>query len=198
MTNRQKIQKLTTLAILTAIVIIFQFLGNFIPIPVIETKLCLVLIPIAVGAILIGPKGGAFLGFVCGIIVFLAGVFGMDPFTNFLFSAKPISTAIICIGKGTLAGLCTGLVYRTFKKKNQILAIFLAAAITPIVNTGLFILGGLVLVKDALSSYTGSSAVYFLINFVALKNFPPEFIANIVVAPAINTIVNAVGKKLAK
>ena len=201
MTNRQKIQKLTTLAILTAIVIIFQLLGNFIHIG--PASLCLVLIPIAIGAILTGPKGGAFLGFVLGAITyFVGGMFGFDPgFTGILFAAQPIATAVICFGKGILAGLCTGLVYSAFEKKNKKLAVFLAAATTPIVNTGVFILGGLLLVYGTLSAnfvVKGQTVVYFLIIGCAGWNFIAEFIANIIVAPAINTIVHAVGNKLSK
>ncbi len=203
MTNRQKIQKLTTLAILTAIVIIFQLLGNFIHIG--PASLCLVLIPIAIGAILTGPKGGAFLGFVLGAITyFVGGMFGTDYFTTVLFQAQPIATAVICFGKGICAGLCTGLVYRAFEKKNKSLAVFLAAATTPIVNTGVFILGGLLLVYGTLSANLanfdagGQTVVYFLIIGCAGWNFIAEFIANIIVAPAINTIVHAVGNKLSK
>ena len=198
MTNRQKIQKLTTLAILTAIVIVLQLAatGIFTFLP--TTTISLVLVPIVIGSILTGPKGGAFLGFVFGAVTFFVGAFGAEPFTNFLFVAQPIATAIICFGKGTFAGLCAGLVFRAFEKKNQLLAVFLAAATTPIVNTGLFILGGLFLVKGALESYTGLSAVYFLINIVALTNFIPEFIVNLVLAPAVHTIIRAVGKNLSK
>lgn len=202
MTNRQKIQKTTTLAILTAIVIIFQLLGSFIHIG--PVNLCLVLIPIAIGAILTGPKGGAFLGFVLGAITyFVNGMLGFEltPFTSILFAAQPIATAVICFGKGILAGLCTGLVYRAFEKKNKNLAVFLAAATTPIVNTGIFILGGLLLVYGTLSANfveIGKTVISFLIISCAGGNFIAEFIANIIVAPAINTIVHAVGNKLSK
>ena len=73
MTNRQNIKKTAELAILTAIVIVFQLLGSFIHIG--PTSISLVLIPIVIGAVLTGPKGGAFLGFVFGAMTYFAGVF---------------------------------------------------------------------------------------------------------------------------
>lgn len=202
MTNRQNIKKNAELAILTAIVIAFQLLGSFIHIG--PTSISLVLIPIVIGAVLTGPKGGAFLGFVFGAMTYIAGVSGTDYFTTVLFQAQPIATAVICLGKGICAGLCAGLIYRALAKKNAFAASIAAAAVAPIVNTGLFILGGLLLVNDTLSANLanfgagGQTVVYFLIIGCAGLNFIAEFLVNLVVSPAINTIVRAVGNKLSK
>lgn len=202
MTNKQNIKKTAELAILTAIVIAFQFLGAFIHIG--PTSISLVLIPIVIGAVLTGPKGGAFLGFIFGAMTYIAGVSGTDYFTTVLFQAQPIATAVICLGKGICAGLCAGLMYRALAKKNAFAASVAAAAVAPIVNTGLFILGGLLLVNGTLSANLanfgagGQTVVYFLIIGCAGLNFIAEFLVNLVVSPAINTIVHAVGNKLSK
>ena len=145
MTNKQNIKRTAELAILTAIVLAFQFLGAFIHIG--PTSISLVLIPIVIGAVLTGPKGGAFLGFIFGAMTYIAGVSGTDYFTTVLFQAQPIATAVICLGKGICAGLCAGLIYRALAKKNAFAASVAAAAVAPIVNTGLFILGGLLFLK---------------------------------------------------
>lgn len=202
MTNKQNIKRTAELAILTAIVIAFQFLGAFIHIG--PTSISLVLIPIVIGAVLTGPKGGAFLGFIFGAMTYIAGVSGTDYFTTVLFQAQPIATAVICLGKGICAGLCAGLIYRALAKKNAFSASVAAAAVAPIVNTGLFILGGLLLVNGTLSANLanfgagGQTVVYFLIIGCAGLNFIAEFLVNLVVSPAINTIVHAVGNKLSK
>ena len=196
MTNKKTILKLTELALLTAIVIVLQLLGNFIHIG--PTSITLVLIPIVLGAIVISPLSGAFLGLVFGLIVIWGGVSGTDPFTNILFAAHPVFTTLICLGKGALAGLGAGYVYKLFKGKNEFLACVLAAASAPIINTGLFILGGLFLVSDTLNAnFVGESTlVYFLIIGCAGLNFIAEFIVNIIVSPAIHTTVNAVKKRI--
>ena len=202
MTNKQNIKRTAELAILTAIVIAFQFLGAFIHIG--PTSISLVLIPIVIGAVLTGPKGGAFLGFIFGAMTYIAGVSGTDYFTTVLFQAQPIATAVICLGKGICAGLCAGLIYRALAKKNAFAASVAAAAVAPIVNTGLFFLGGLLLVNGTLSANLanfgagGQTVVYFLIIGCAGLNFIAEFLVNLVVSPAINTIVHAVGNKLSK
>ena len=94
--------------------------------------------------------------------------------------------------------------YRALAKKNAFAASIAAAAVAPIVNTGLFILGGLLLVNGTLSANLanfgagGQTVVYFLIIGCAGLNFIAEFLVNLVVSPAINTIVHAVGNKLSK
>ena len=108
--KKKNVLKLVQLALLTAIVIAFQLMGSFIHITP-NTSISLVLIPIVIGAIIIGPLGGAFLGLVFGAITLWAGISGTDPFTQLLFNAQPIATALICLGKATLAGLCAGLVF---------------------------------------------------------------------------------------
>ncbi len=193
--SREKLLKLVTLAILTAIVILLQQLGSFIHIG--PTSVTLVLVPIVIGACLVGPSGGLFLGFVFGAMTLWAGISGTDGFTNLLFSTQPVETAVICLGKAMLAGLGSGLVYKALRSKEPIIASFFAAAVAPIINTGLFILGGLTLVSSTLSSNflsEGTTLVYFLIIGCAGLNFVAEFIVNIVLAPVINTVVTTVRK----
>lgn len=199
MKNKNQILKMAQLAILTAIVILFQLLGSFIHIG--PTSISLVLIPIVIGAILLGPASGAFLGFVFGAITLIAGITGTDGFTHILFSAQPIATSVICIAKATLAGLGAGWVYKALKNANTLLASIAAAAAAPIINTGLFVLGGLFLVNQTLSANfvaEGQTLVYFVVIGCAGINFIAEFIVNIVVSPAINTIVRALSGKISK
>ena len=60
---------MTSLAVLTAVVLVLQLTGTTIRIPFLSTSVSLVLIPITLGAILLGPLAGAFLGFVFGAVV---------------------------------------------------------------------------------------------------------------------------------
>ncbi|MBE6705051.1 MAG: ECF transporter S component [Ruminococcaceae bacterium] len=193
-TRKISILAMTQLAILTAIVFVLQMLGSVIRIG--PTSISLVLLPIVIGAIILGPGAGAFLGFIFGLITFWAGVSGTDFFTFTLFSAQPVATALICIGKGTAAGLAAGLVYKLMEKKNQLIASILAAAAAPIVNTGLFILGGLTLVADTLSAtfVSGTTLIYFLVIGCAGLNFVVEFLVNLIVSPAIYNISCAIAK----
>ena len=104
-------------------------------------------------------------------------------------------------GLGTgVTGFGAGLVYELVSKKNKIVGGFLAAASAPILNTGLFILGAL-LVSDTLSSNfvaEGSTVIYFLVIGCAGLNFIVEFLVNLVVSPALNMVVNVATKNIRK
>ena len=193
--------RLTSLALLAALIVVLQTVASGIkigPVPI-----SLTLVPIVVGAILFGPGAGAFLGGVFGVVCLIAGIAGTDQFTNLLWVANPFWLTVICVGKAVLCGWVAGLVYRALEKR-QTLGCIAAAICAPIVNTGLFILGGLLLVNGTLSANLanfgagGQTVVYFLIIGCAGLNFIAEFLVNLVVSPAINTIVHAVGNKLSK
>lgn len=184
---------------LTAIVVVLQVMGDVIKIPILGTPVSLVLIPIALGAMLLGPLAGAFLGFVFGMVVFVGcGVMGTDPFTAMLFAAHPVLTFLTCTVKSTVAGLAAGFLYRALlgRFKSPLPATFAAAGIVPILNTGIFILGCLTMkntVTDiALQSEQGF--FYFVIIGCAGINFLFEFGLNLILSPALARIALAVRK----
>ena len=81
------VKKITGAAVLLAIEIVFQTIGNYISLGPISINLSL--IPIALGAILYGPFVGAILGFVNGLVVLFA------PSTQAIFMAyAPLGTVI--------------------------------------------------------------------------------------------------------
>lgn len=193
---RVRILHLVQMAILIALIIVMQSFGATIKVG--PTSFSLVLIPIALGGMLVGKGGGALLGLVFGIMTLMAGITGQDAFTQILFQDHPILTSLICLGKGTAAGFGAGLIYELVSKKNAVVAGFLAAASAPILNTGLFILGAL-LVSDTLSANfvaEGSTVIYFLVIGCAGINFIVEFLVNLVVSPGLNMVVNVVTHNL--
>ena len=194
--QHRKTLNLVFLAVLTALVIVLQSLGVVVknPLPG-GTSIALTLIPIVFGAMVLGPKGGAWLGFLFGLIVYVMGATGADAFTFILFSEHPILTALVCFGKGIACGFVAGLIYKSLQKRNAILATFLAAAAAPIVNTGLFILGGLTMSGTLTANFVadGSTLLYFLVIVCAGVNFIFEFIINLAVAPALNIVMMHIG-----
>ena len=199
--RKQAVLKMVQLALLTAIILVLQFTGVAIRLPIPgATNISLVLIPIALGAMLLGPVAGAFLGLVFGLVVYITGgVMHMDPFTAFLFDNNPIVTAGICIVKSTLAGFLGGIVYRLLSKKSILLAVFVSAAIVPLVNTGVFCLGCLVIldtIKGVMSAAgIGGTAVHFIFIGCAGLNFIFELAVNMIFSPALERIIRFVTKK---
>lgn len=184
--------RMVVLAVLSAMVIVLQLWGSAIPLG--GTSLSLVLIPIVIGGLVLGVGGGAFLGALFGIFVFVfLGVLAHDPFTAFLFQEKPLITALICIGKGTVAGLIPPIVHRALGRKFY--AVVLASVLAPICNTGLFLLGMLTIL-DTLQTYLdGIVTVGYFIGGIVLVNFSIELAANAVASPAIYRVLQVVSRK---
>ncbi len=197
--QKQQVLYLVQLALLTAVIMVLHFTGAAIPLP--GTKISLVLIPIALGAMLLGPVAGAILGFIYGMTVFISlGVMHMDIFTGFLFDNTPVMAALICTVKSTAAGLLAGLAYRALSKKNILLAVFVSAALVPTVNTGIFVLGCFIImgtINDYIASQGGGfSAVYFILILCAGINYLLELAVNLIFSPALERIIRLVSKKV--
>ena len=203
-TQKQRILYLVQLALLTAVILVLQFTGVAIRLPIPgATNISLVLIPIALGAMLLGPAAGAFLGFVFGMVVYISGgVMHLDFFTGFLFDNNPVITAGICIVKSTLAGFLSGVAYKALSKHKRLglLAVFVGAAIVPLVNTAVFCLGCLVIldtIQGVMSAAgIGGTAVHFIFIGCAGLNFVFELAVNLIFSPALERIIRTVSKKL--
>lgn len=192
-------KNISYLAVLTALTVVLQIWGGAIKIG--PTSISLVLVPIVLGGVLLGIWAGAFLGFVFGFIVLMYGVAGADPFTAMLLNVHPVITSLLCLVKGTAAGAVAGLLYKLIAKKNAFVAVFVAAAAAPIVNTGLFILGGLCMsdiFKGFATAENYSNVFYYLVLGVAGFNFLVEFAINLFLSPAIYTVDRVVNKQIVK
>ncbi len=191
-----KMFRLVMTALLLAIVVVLQLIGGYIKIA--GTSISLVLIPIVVGSVTLGPSVGAFLGCAFGAMTIIAGITAQDFFTATLMQYEPVFTVLVCLVKATLAGLVPGIIFKSLSEKNKTAAILLASASAPIVNTGIFIIGGLLFFGDALekAGFLGSdSLIYFLVIGCAGINFILEFAVNIIFTPAIQRIIKAFNKK---
>lgn len=194
--NSAFILKTVELAVFTAIILILQLTGTAIKLG--GTSINLVLIPIVLGALLIGPSAGAYLGFVSGAIFYFSGVFGVDGFTAILFNAHPFLTALVCFGKGIASGWVAGIIYKLLNNKLPYISVLIASAAAPIINTGLFILGAFTMTETIAANFLteGMSVFYYLVIVCAGLNFVFEFILNIVVSPALHRIIYIVNKNL--
>ena len=195
--NHERTKRMTALALLTAIVVVLQLVGSSFhigPIP-----FSLVLVPIVIGAIVFGPAAGAFLGAVFGVIALSGGISGTDWFTAALWNFSPFWTAVTCLVKGALCGAVAGWVYRALQKRVT-LGCIVAALVCPVVNTGVFALSMLTvmrggLMKIAADNAWGSNVLTVLFVVVIGVNFFVELGINAVLSAAIARIVKAVVKK---
>lgn len=176
------LQQLTLGAILTALVVVLQLLGQFIHFGVFSISL--VLIPIVVGAATCGPWIGAWLGLVFGITVLLSG-----DAAAFMAVNVP-GTIVTVLLKGVLCGLLSGLTYRALASHNHIAAVVAAAAVCPIVNTGVFLIGCVLFFFETIAGWAtaagfGENAVGYMFLGLAGGNFLFELGFNLVLSPII-------------
>ena len=185
---------MTAVAFLMALVVVLQLVGGMIP-PVGGFTISLVLIPIVLGAALYGPGTGALLGGVFGIVVVIGCVTGTDAGGAMVFQANPILCVLVVLGKGILAGALSGVTYQTMKKIKPGLAMALAAAVCPVVNTGTFLICMATFFMDVLAAWAGGSNVLgYVLSGLVRCNFVPELIINLVFSPAGQRIVQRVEK----
>ena len=206
-TQKQKITKMVELALLLALVIVLQMFGSFVKIG--PLPMSFVLVPIVIGACLLGAKSGAFLGGAFGVITMIMGIAGIDAFSYLLFSANPVWFIVICLLKAIMAGAASGLVYRAlgklFGEKHTYLKTVMASVTAPIVNTGIFVVGMLLfffetmeglpaMFPEAFGQFENAVSLVFL--GLAGLNFVGEFLVNLVLSPAMVRIIDVVNKKI--
>lgn len=126
------------MALLTAIILLLAFT----PLGYIRTfglEITLIVVPVTVGAVTLGPAAGAVLGAVFGITSFIQ-CFGMSPFGAVLLSINPAATFIVCVVSRILMGWLTGMIYQGLKNIQQIkkAALMITNLIGPLLNTFFF------------------------------------------------------------
>lgn len=131
---------LVKLALLSAVIVLMAFtpLGYL---RVGALSITFLVVPVTVGAIVLGPFGGMILGAIFGITSFVQ-CFGIDAFGTTLFAINPIFTFLFCIPTRMLMGLFTGLTFKAMssskKKGVRISSVFVTSALGPLFNTVLF------------------------------------------------------------
>lgn len=194
-TNSQRMSTLTlvTGAILTALVVLLQYMGAVIRFG--PFSVSLVLIPIVIGTATCGKWIGTWLGFMFGVSVLISG-----DAAAFL-AVNPIGTFITVLAKGALCGLIAGLAYegamKLFKDKTYPSAL-ISAIICPIVNTGVFLIGCFLFFMPTIREWAGGENVNvakYIIFYLVGGNFLFELLLNVVLSPVIVRILKAIRRK---
>jgi len=184
------VKNLTLLALMTALVVVFQLIATFIPLGFNVGALCLV--PIVIGAAILGPWAGAWLGFVFGVVIIATG--GAAPF----YVMGVIKTVIVVLLKGSLAGFVSGLLYRLLAKKHPLPAIIAASVACPVVNTAIFTLASFTVFFPGISEWAtgdGKSVIAYIFLTLIGVNFFVELGISAILSPVAHRLV-AIGTKM--
>lgn len=136
--NTLSTKRMVLASILTALIIVMSFTPlGYLKIGTVE--ITFLPIPVAVGAIILGPWWGLFFGTVFGVTSFLQ-CFGMSVFGTALMGVNPVYTFILCLVPRLLVGFLTGLIYKLFCKfdKKRFFAVSVSAVMAAIINTLFF------------------------------------------------------------
>lgn len=185
--NSQLTKKLVITAMLTALVVILQFVSMNLRFSMFSITLTLV--PIVLGAALCGVSSGAWLGFVFGVVVLLTG-----DAASFLAVDIP-GTIITVLVKGAVCGLFSGLVYKALSRFNTYIAVAAAAVAAPVANTGVFLIGCLLFFMPTITEWAlnlgfgDNVGKYMIVGLVGI-NFLIELAINVVLSPVIVRLLN--------
>ena len=187
-TRKTNTHRLVLLAMLSGILLVMSFtpMGylNIGPLAI-----SLNMIPVAIGAVALGPAGGAFLGAVFGITSCLqcVGIGGTSAMGMILFEINPVLTIVQRLITRILAGWLTGVVYQKLHKHNVKLAAYISGFAAALFNTVLF-MGALVLLfwntEYLQGLIAGRNIFVFVVTFVGI-NALVELFSTTVVAGAV-------------
>ena len=193
--SKMNVKRMVGIALLMAMVVVLQFIGSMIPPIGGMVSISLVLIPIIIGAAIYGPGAGVVLGLTFAVVTIVNCATGADPGGAMVFQANPIMCIVIVATKSILCGCTAGWIYRIIAKKRPVLAMFCAAIICPVINTGVFVLGMLLFFKPVLNIWAGGTDVLtYVLTGLVLCNFVPEMILNIIFATPGHNLTRIVKK----
>ena len=187
------------MALLTAIIVLLAFT----PIGYIRTlglEITLIVVPVTVGAVTLGPTAGAVLGAVFGITSFIQ-CFGMSPFGAVLLGINTLSTFVVCVVSRVLMGWLTGLIYQGLQKATSVrrVSVVIANLCGPLLNT-FFFMGTLILlfygsdyIQGLAESMGASGPLAFFIAFVGI-NGAVEAVVCFIVGSAVSKALLTVNR----
>ena len=189
--KKSKTLKLAQLALLVAVVLVMAYT----PLGYLRTlglEISFLMIPVTIGAIVLGPVEGAILGLVFGLTSF-ATCFGSSHFGAALLAINPVFTFITCVVARVLAGYLAGIVFKVVTKLKYSYEIACLAG--PLLNT-LFFMGCLVLffyntefIQNLAVTLGTANPFAFVVAFVGLQG-AVEAVACFVIATVISRNVH--------
>ena len=181
----KNVKNMTLLALMTALVAIFQCIGLIIPIGFNVGAFALV--PLVVGAAMLGPLAGAWLGFVFGFVVVITGQ------ASGFYVLGVVETVAVVLIKGIAAGLAAALIYKLIAKKNSLAAIITASVVCPVVNTAIFTLACYTVFFPGISEWA-SGAGKDMISYVFLTLVGANFFVELGICLIFSTVADRIIK----
>lgn len=130
------IRSMTQLALLTAITLVLAYTPiGYLPLG--PFNVSFLSVPVCIGAVVMGPGVGAFLGLVFGLTSFGNALSGGSVMGVALMSVSPVGYFVQSVVGRVLMGLCTGLIFRAVRKVDRrgFASYVVGAVSAPLLNT---------------------------------------------------------------
>lgn len=194
--GRMAARELTTLGLLTGVLLLMSVtpLGYF---HTFGLDISLMMVPVGIGAMLMGPKAGAWLGLVFGATSFYQSMTGSSAFSTMLFNINPFYTFLLCIPTRVLMGFLTGVIFKAAQKvdKKKTVCYFVGGFFAAFLNT-LFFMGVLVIcywntefIQGINETLGGLNPLMFVVAFVGVNGaleMPSSCIVGGIVSKAVS------------
>ena len=199
-----KIYNFVLLALFIALELVFRLIGLG-RVPIGPLNMSFLTVPIAIGAMLLGPVQGMILGGVFGLCSLWDAISGAGGMTSIFFGINKIyafHTIILCVGTRALMGLLTGLIFKAVRKvdRTNTLAYFIGAFSAPFLNT-LFFMGYIVLafygteyVQGLVAAKDAANPLMFVVLLVGLQGLIEMVVCTITGGAAAKGVAAALKK----
>lgn len=201
MKRNSQLYRLVLLALFVAIELAMYLLGLGM-VPVGPLKMSFLTVPVAVGAMLMGPAEGLVLGVVFGLCSLWDAIIGSSVMTGTFLGISPLHTVILCVGMRALMGLLTGLIFKGLKKidRSRVVCYFVSALAAPFLNTLLF-MGYICLVfyqtdfiQNLVAAKGAANAFMFVILLVGVQGLVEMLVCTLVGGTAAKSVALAAKK----
>lgn len=184
-TKKFDVRRMVLLAMLTGVLLVMSFtpLGylNIGPLAI-----SLNMIPVAIGAVALGPVAGAFLGAVFGLTSCLQciGIGGISTMGVQLFTINPVLTVVQRLVPRVLAGFLTGMIYKGLCRLKFKYSFYVIGFCAALLNTLLFMSALVLLFYQTAylqGLIAGRNIFVFVVGFVGINALVEMFAATLVV-----------------
>ena len=194
--KKTKTLKMAQVALMVAIVLVMAFtpLGYF---RTAGLEITLLMIPVTVGAIVLGPTAGAILGLVFGLTSF--AIAPSSTFGATLVNISVAKTFVVCVIARLAAGWVAGLTFKVLDKLNFKYKFEAASLLGPLYNT-LFFMSTLVgffyhteYIQEMAAFFGAANPITFVVAFVGLQGLVEAivcFIISGVISKNVYKVVN--------
>lgn len=196
--KKTKTLRMAQLGLLIAVILVMAFtpLGYF---RAAGLEITLLMIPVTVGAIVLGPGAGAILGLTFGLTSFaISGTSGLGVA---LLSISPVKLFILCVGTRVAAGWLTGLLFKVLNKANFKGRYTVTSLVGPLFNT-VFFMSFLVIffyntefIQNIAQTIGATNPIMFMALFAGIQGIGEAIVCCLVAGVISKSLYKVINKK---